>query len=134
MFDKACRDAFIEINKRLILAPIMIASDWNIPVEIMCDASDFAIGAVLKQCHEKILCAIYHASRTLNEAQKNYTTTRNEILAVVYSCDKFRSYIIWSKLIVHTDHVAIRYLIQKKDAKPRLICWVLLFQEFDIKI
>ena len=69
VFNEACLDAFIEIKKRLIAAPIMVSSDWNIPFEIICDASDFAVGAILGQRHEKIFQAIYYASRTLNEAQ-----------------------------------------------------------------
>ena len=70
----------------------------------------------------------------MNEAQENYTTTDKEMLVVVFSSDKFRPYIIGSKVIVHTDHVALRYLMQKNDVKPRLIRWVLLLQEFDLKI
>ena len=75
VFDEACLDAFIEIKKRLILAPIMITSDWHIPFEIICDVSNFDIGAVLEQRHEKIFRAIYYDSRTLNDAQENHTTT-----------------------------------------------------------
>ena len=112
----------------------MAVPDWGFPFEIMCDASDFAVGAVLGQRKDKVFRAIYYASRTLNEAQGNYTTTEKEMLAVVYSCDKFRAYIIGSKVVVFTDHAAIRYLLEKKDAKPRLIRWVLLLQEFDMEI
>ena len=68
VFDEASLDALIEIKKRLISAPIMITPYWNIPFEIMCDSSDFAIKAILGQRHEKIFYAIYYASRTLNEA------------------------------------------------------------------
>src|SRR3954449_9078725 len=67
-------------------------------------------------------------------AQKNYATTKKEFLAVVFACDKFTQYIVDSKVIIHTDHAAIKYLMQKKDAKPRLIIWVLLLQEFDLQI
>ena len=70
----------------------------------------------------------------MNEAQENYTITKKEMLVVVFSYDKFRPYIIGSNVIIHTDHVALRYLMQKKDAKPQLIRWVLLFQEFDLEI
>ncbi|CAA7054484.1 unnamed protein product [Microthlaspi erraticum] len=77
---------------------------------------------------------IYYASRTLDDAQTRYTTTEKELLAVVFAFDKFRSYIVGSKVIVHTDHAALKYLYTKKDAKPRLIRWVLLLQEFDIEI
>jgi hypothetical protein len=100
----------------------------------MCDASDFAIGAFLGQRVDKKLNVIQYASKTLNAAQKNYATTEKEFLAIVFACDKFRPYIVDSKVTIHTDHTAIRYLMSKKDAKPRLIRWVLLLQEFDLHI
>ena len=100
----------------------------------MCDASDYAIGAVLGQRTDKIFKAIYYASKTLNEAQENYSTTKKEMLAMVFACEKFRPYILGSYVVIHTDHAAIKYLKAKKDAKPRLIRWVLLLQEFDLEI
>src|SRR3954469_2866216 len=100
----------------------------------MCDASDFAVGAVLGQRVDKKLNVLYYASKTLDSAQKNYATTEKELLAVVFACDKFRPYIVDSKVIIHTDHDAIKYLMEKKDAKPRLVRWVLLLQEFYLKI
>jgi hypothetical protein len=105
-----------------------------LPFEIICDASDYAIGTVLGQRVDKKLNVIHYTSKTLDSAQRNYATTEKEFLAVVFGCDKFRSYIVDSKLIVHTDHAAIKYLMKKKDAKPRLIRWVLLLQEFDLHI
>jgi hypothetical protein len=78
--------------------------------------------------------AIYYASKTLNGAQLNYATIEKELLAVVFAFEKFRSYIVNSKVIVYTDHVAIKYLLSKKYAKPRLIRWILLLQEFDVEI
>ena len=89
----------------------------------MCDASDDAGGAVLGQRKEKIFRAIYYSSQ---DAQLNYTTTEKEMLAMIFACDKFMSYIIGSKVTIYTDHVAIRYLFAKKDAKPRLIRLILL--------
>ena len=100
----------------------------------MCDASDYDVGVVLGQRVDKKLNVIYYASETLDNAQRNYTTTEKEFLAMVFACDKFRSYIVDSKVSVHTDHVAIKYLTEKKDAKPRLIRWVLLLQEFYLHI
>src|ERR1041385_7240057 len=100
----------------------------------MCDASDFAVGAVLGQRVDKKLNVIYYASKTLDSAHKNYATTEKEFLEVVFACDKFRQYIVDSKVIIRTDHVAIKYRMTKKDAKPRLIRWVLLLQEFDLQI
>ncbi|WRX21024.1 Integrase [Theobroma cacao] len=75
-----------------------------------------------------------HLSKTLNKAQANYTTTEKELLAFVFAFDKFRFYLVGTKVIVYTDHTTIKYLIKKKDAKPRLIRWVLLLQEFDLEI
>ena len=112
----------------------MAAPEWDQGFEIMCDVSDFAMGAVLGQRKEKIFRAIYYASRTFNEAQENYSTTEKEMLAKVFSCEKYRPYILGSHVIVHTDHAVIKYLMSKKEAKPRLIRWVLLLQEFDLEI
>ena len=133
-FDPQCLHAFSVLKDKLISAPIVVAPDWSYPFELMCDASDFAIGAVLGQKREKIFQVIYYASRTLNDAQLNYATTEKELLAIVFAFDKFRPYLIGNKVVVHIDHSAIKYLMTKKDAKPRLIRWVLLLQEFDIEI
>ena len=100
----------------------------------MCDTSDYAIRAVLGQKRERIFQVIYYACRTLNDAQLNYATTKKELLAIVFAFDKFRPYLIGNKVIVHTDHLAIKYLMTKKDAKSRLIRWALLLQEFDLEI
>ena len=100
----------------------------------MCDASGVALGVILKQIKNKILHPIYYASKALNEAQKNYTVTEQELLAVVIAFEKNRSYLLGTRVIVHTNHSTLRYLMAKKDAKPRLICWVLLLQEFDFEV
>ena len=77
---------------------------------------------------------IYYASRTLNDARLNYTTTEKELLVVIFALVKFRSYLIASKVIIYTDNAALRYLLSKKDAKARLIRWILLLEEFDLEI
>ncbi|GKE84185.1 reverse transcriptase domain-containing protein [Tanacetum coccineum] len=77
---------------------------------------------------------IHYASKTMTEAQIHYTTTEKEIFAIVYAFEKFRPYLVLSKSIVYTDHSALKYLMNKQDAKPRLLRWVLLLQEFDITI
>ncbi|GJS77119.1 reverse transcriptase domain-containing protein [Tanacetum coccineum] len=105
-----------------------------LPFELMCDASDFAIGAVLGQRKTKHFQPIHYASKTMTEAQIHYTTTEKEMLAVVYAFEKFWPYLVLSKSIVYTDHSALKYLMNKQDAKPRLLRWVLLLQEFDITI
>nr|GFB00656.1 reverse transcriptase domain-containing protein [Tanacetum cinerariifolium] len=100
IFSEDCIKAFQTLKQKLIEAPILIAPNWDLPFELMCDASDFAI----------------------------------EMLAVVYAFEKFRSYLIMNKCIVHTDHSALKYLFVKKDAKARLLRWVLLLQEFDFDV
>jgi len=83
----------------------------------MCDVSDYAIGAVLGQRIDKQPHVIYYASRTLNDAQLNYSTIEKEFLAVVFALEKFRSYLIGSQITVYTDHNALKYLLTKKDAR-----------------
>ena len=133
-FDESCQCSFEEIKYRLVEAPIMATTDWNKEFEIMCDVNDYAMGAILGQKVDKMFRAIYYSSKTFNEAQENYLTTEKEMLAMVFSCETFRPYILGSHIIIHTDHAAIKYLMAKKEARPRLIRWVLLLQEFDLEI
>ncbi|GJR05487.1 reverse transcriptase domain-containing protein [Tanacetum coccineum] len=134
IFSEECIQAFQILKKKLTEAPILIAPNWDQPFELMCDASDYAIGAVLGQRIEKHFRPIHYASKTMTEAETNYTTTEKEMLAVVYAFEKFRSYLIMNKSVVYTDHSALKYLFNKKDAKARLLRWVLLLQEFDFKV
>ncbi|GJX52881.1 reverse transcriptase domain-containing protein [Tanacetum coccineum] len=134
VFFEDCKKAFNKLKEKLTTAPIIISLDWNVPFELMCDASDFAVGAVLGQKIDGKFKPIYYASKTLNDAQAYYTTTEKELLVVVVSFDKFRPYLILSKVVVYTDHSALKYLFSKQDSKPRLIRWVLLLQGFNIEI
>ncbi|KAL4308125.1 hypothetical protein GQ457_01G012990 [Hibiscus cannabinus] len=133
-FDESCAKTFEDLKKQLASTPIVHSPDWSLPFELMCDASDFVVGAVLGQREGKIFHVVYYAIKTLNDSQLNYTTTKKELLAVVFSFDKFRPYLIGIKVIVHTDHSTIKYLLAKKDVKPLLIRWILLLQEFDVEI
>ncbi|XP_062088504.1 uncharacterized protein LOC133795068 [Humulus lupulus] len=133
-FNDKCFMAFNLLKESLTTAPIIQPPNWELPFELMCDASDYAVGAVLGQRVDKLPHVIYYASRTLNDAQLNYSTTEKELLAVIFALEKFRSYLIGTKVIVYTDHAALRYLLAKKEAKPRLIRWILLLQEFDLEI
>ncbi|CAN6562537.1 unnamed protein product [Malus baccata var. baccata] len=133
-FNEECENAFKHLKEMLTSAPIIRPPDWSIPFELMCDASDYALGTVLGQRKDKQPHVIYYASRTLNDAQLNYSTTEKELLAVIFALDKFRSYLLSTKVIIYTDHAALKYLLTKKEAKPRLIRWMLLLQEFDIEI
>nr|GFB74427.1 reverse transcriptase domain-containing protein [Tanacetum cinerariifolium] len=112
VFSKECIEAFNTLKKKLIEAPILVVPYWNLPFELMCDASDYAISVVLGQRKSKHFQPTYYASKTMTEAQIHYTTTEKEMLAVVYAFEKFRPYLVLSKSIV----------------------WVLLLQEFDITI
>nr|GEX03452.1 reverse transcriptase domain-containing protein [Tanacetum cinerariifolium] len=134
VFSKDCIDAFKTLKKKLTETPILVIPDWNLPFKLVYDASDFTIGAVLGQCETKHFQPIHYASKPMTEAQIHYTMTEKEMLAVVYAFEKFRPYLVLSKSIVYTDHSALTLLLSKQDAKPRLIRWVLLLQEFDIII
>nr|GFA63337.1 reverse transcriptase domain-containing protein [Tanacetum cinerariifolium] len=117
------KEAFRTLKEKLTEASILIAPNWDQRFELMCDTSDYAVGAVLGQRVEKHFRPIHYASKTMTQAETNYTTTKKEMLAVVYAFEKFRSYIIMNKSIVYTDHSALKYLFAKKDAK-----------EFDFKV
>ncbi|RDX74351.1 Retrovirus-related Pol polyprotein, partial [Mucuna pruriens] len=115
-------EAFQELKDRLTSPPILQAPNWDLSFELMCDASNSALGAVLGQ------------RARVGQPVHNYTTTKKEFLAIMFSLDKFRSYLLGSKIIVFSDHAALRFLLKKLDAKPRLIMWMLLLQEFDLEI
>ena len=133
-WDEECQQRFEELKAYLTIAPIVRALNWQLPFKVMCDASDLAVGAVLGQRAEGKLYVVYYASKTLNEAQRNYTTTEKELLAMVYALDKFRAYLIGSDIIIFIDHSALKYLLTKQNAKAKLIRWVLLLQEFNLQI
>ncbi|GJT16217.1 reverse transcriptase domain-containing protein [Tanacetum coccineum] len=120
-FNDKCHNAFKLLKEKLTCAPMIVSPNWNLLFELMCDVSDFTVGAILGQKYSKNFHPIF-ASKTLNAAQQNYTITEKELMAVVFAFDKFRSYLVLSKTIVHTDHSALRHLFKKQDAKPRLIC------------
>nr|GEW70086.1 hypothetical protein [Tanacetum cinerariifolium] len=124
IFSNECIQAFRTLKDKLTEAPILIALNWDQPFELICDASDYAVSAVLGQRIEKHFRPIHYASKTIEK----------EMLAIVYAFEKFRSYLIMNKSIVYTDHSALKYLFAKKDAKARLLFWILLLQEFDFKV
>ena len=112
----------------------MRAPNWQLHFEVMCDASDLAIEAVLGQREDGKPYVVYYVRKTLNKAYRNYTTTEKEFLAVVYALNKFRAYLVGSDIIIFTDHSTLKYRLTKKDAKARLIIWVLLLQEFKLQM
>lgn len=132
-FDEACQEGFNRLKEKLISAPIFASLGWLLLFELMCDATDFAIGAILGQCINKDLHTIYYATKTMNESQANYATTVKELLAIVSAMDKLRSYLMGARVVVLIDYSVLKHLWQNKEAKLRLIRWVLLLQEFDLK-
>lgn len=133
-FDTSCQQAFESLRQAFINAPILVALDWLRLFELLCDASNYAVGAVLGQRKHKIMYHIFYASKTLNNSQENYTSTEKKTLVVVFIVDKFQAYLVESTVIIYNDHSAIKQLMAKKDAKLRLIRWILLLQEFDFEI
>ena len=117
----------------MVSTSIIISPDWNSPFEVMCETSGVALGVVFAQRKNKILHPIYYASKTLNESLKNYTVIEQEFCAVVFAFEKFCSYFLGTRVIVHTDYSALIYLMAKKDVKPRLIRWVLLLNNLTLK-
>ncbi|KAL1541281.1 hypothetical protein AAHA92_25524 [Salvia divinorum] len=120
-FDEKCKEAFQLLKDRLILEPIIRSPNWNYPFEVMCDASDYAVRAVLGQKIDGKSYVIFYASKTLNQAQKNYNTTEKEMLAVVYSFEKFMPYLLGSREVQDkkgtenrvTDHLS--RIVQEDD-------------------
>ncbi|GJY12904.1 reverse transcriptase domain-containing protein [Tanacetum coccineum] len=132
IFSKECIKVFNTLKKKLTEALVLVAPDWDLSFEIICDASDYVVGAVLGQRKTKHFQLIHYESKTMTDAQAHYTTTEKELLAVVYAFGKFRPYLVLSKTIVYTDHSALKYLLAKQDVKPRFLWWILLLQEFDV--
>ncbi|RDX85445.1 Retrovirus-related Pol polyprotein from transposon opus, partial [Mucuna pruriens] len=120
IFDQPCVNAF-QLKKKLTFAPILQALNWEYSFKLMCDASNSALGAILGLRVGKQPHVITYASQTMDPTQVNYTTTEKEFLAIVFSLNKFRSYLLGSKVIVFFDHAALKFLLKKSDAKLRLI-------------
>ena len=118
MIDEEGKRAFTMLKQALIEAPILQSPYWDLPFKIMCDATDYAVGAVLGQRLDKKPTGICYACKTLVEAQINYTTMEKELLAVVYALEMFQPYILGSKIIIYTNPAALKYLLSKKEAKP----------------
>ena len=134
MWDEDYQRSFEELKALLTTAPIVMALNLKLPFEVMCDTSNLAIGAVLGQKEEGKCYVVYYANKTMNEAQRNYTTTEKELLAEVYALDKFRAYLVRLDIIIFTNHSTLKYLLTKQNVKARLIRWVLLLQEFNLQI
>ena len=130
-----CKNAYQYIKTRYQNAPILIGVDWKLEFHIHTDASDIAVGAMLAQNPTgKTYQPIAYTSRLLSKAEKNYTTTEKEALAMAYAVNKFRHYLLGNKFIFYVDHFALQYLVNKPQVLSRLAPWLLLFLEFDFKV
>ena len=108
-FDEDCLKAFEELKKTLITAP-----DWSLPFELMCDANNYSVQAVLGQRKDKIFHSIYYTSKTLLMLSSIIPPLKKELLTIVFVFDKFKAYLVSIKVTIYTDHAAIKYLILKK--------------------
>lgn len=133
-FDDVCFEAFKSLKEKIIPAPILIALHRNRPFKMMFDTTGLTLRVVLGKHKNKFFHSIYFARKTSNCAQKNYTITEKELFVFVHGFENFRPYLLGTNVFVHSDHAALRYLMEKKDAKPRFIRWVLLLQEFDFEL
>eukprot|EP00253_Pinus_taeda_P006733 PITA_06733 len=122
------------LKDKLTTTLILQGPNWALPFHIHDDASQKAIGAALGLIDEKLPYAIYFISKNLSKAELNYTVTEKELLVVVHSLKKFRNYITSYQTFLHTDHVAIKYLMNKPNVNSEIIRWLLLLQQFDLTI
>lgn len=125
--------AFNELKQLLTSAPILIQADFNHPFVLRTDASNYAVGAVLLQGEDKEERPIEYASRLLNAAERNYSTTEREALAVVWAVERFRCYLDGHPVIIGSDHQPLRWLMTLKSPTGRLVRWALKLQSFDIQ-
>eukprot|EP01018_Ginkgo_biloba_P029284 Gb_13706 [translate_table: standard] len=127
-----CEEAYNELKSRLSTPPILCGPNWTLPFHVHTDASDIGLGAVLGQKDGKLEYATYFISKSLSGAALDYIVIEKEFLAVVFALKKFRHYLGGYQTIVHADHSAIKYLINKPTNNHRIVRWLLLLQEFDV--
>ena len=134
-WNQSCQQAFEEVKGRLNTTPMLITPNWKMELHVHCDASNIAIGAVLAQnLHGDRDSPIYYASRLLNSAEKNYSTTKREALAMIYSVGKFMHYLPANHFVFYLDHQALIYLVNRQVVSERIARWMLLLQEYDLAI
>ena len=127
-------EAFQTLKQKLQCALILRRPDYNLPFTIYTDASNVGVGGVLTQTVDNMEHVIAYCSRTLNKAEKNYSATERECLAVVYAIKEFRPYVYGTSFTVVTGHQALTWLAKLDDTNPRLARWILLSSEYDFNI
>jgi hypothetical protein len=132
VWTEQCQTAFKTLKAKLSVAPVLRGPNWTLPFHISTDAFDTTIGGVLGQKEDQQSYAIYFVRKNLSPAELNYIVTEKEILAVFHAINKFHHYITGYEVFVHTDHFAIRFLMNKPITNGRVTRWLLLLQEFNI--
>lgn len=127
---KVMSDFFEQCKNLLCNDPVLKYPNFNEPFELITDASNFAVGAILKQQGQPIA----YASRTLNEAEINYATIEKEMLAIIWACKHFRPYLYGNKFIICTDHKPLTWLFSLKEHNSRLMRWKLKLEEYNYEI
>ena len=129
-----CEEAFLDLKRRLCSAPILAYPDFNQPFHLYTDASQSALGYILGQCINGKECVIAYGGRELNNAEKNYSTTEREALAVVDGVKRYQPYLAGNKFYIHTDHGSLSWLMRIKDPTGRLARWALQLQQYHFDI
>ena len=134
LWTDACEQAFKALKDALTSAPILAFPNFKEPFHLYTDASNDGIGVTLGQIQEGREVAIAYAGRDFNTAERNYSTTEREALAVIFGIKKFEPYLYGKKFILHTDHHSLKWLMTISDPTGKLARWSLLIQQHDFEI
>ena len=129
IWDSNCQDAFIALKRCLMSAPILKSPNFDLEFTLFTDASDTGVGAVLQQGDQ----VVAYGSKSLNQAEKNYSVIEKECLALVYGVKQFRHYLLGKPFVIFTDHNPLQWLSSQK-MQGRLSRWALSLQEYDFTI
>lgn len=129
-----CQSAFDNLKKCLTSTPVLAHPNFSVPFILDTDASQVGLGAVLSQDIDGTTKVISYASRTLSKSERKYCVTRKELLALVFACKHFRHYLYGHKVIVRTDHSALKWLMSFKDPQGQVARWIELLSTYDLEI
>ena len=133
-WNQRTEDTFVTLKELLMTEPLLQYPDFTRPFVLTTDASNEALGAILSQGPIGQDLSISYASRTLNNAEKNYTNTEKELLAIVWGCKQYRPYLYGRKFTIVTDHKQLTWVFNVKDPSSRLLRWRLKLEEYDYQV
>ena len=133
-WNQRTEDAFVSLKEILTTEPLLQYPDFTRPFVLTTDASNEALGAILSQGPIGQDLPIAYASRTLNTAERNYSTTEKELLAIVWACKQYRPYLYGKKFTIVADHKPLTWVFSVKDPSSRLLRWSLKLKEFDYQV